>query len=121
MGKQRDLIIERHDDIILTYMDESVAMFNPNEAEHAVTQLTKCMETEGVNILIVDMSKIEKCGTLLLTVLVRLHIRAKKRDKILRLCEISHFVHDSIKITGLEKLFRIFDYREDAIAGANAE
>jgi len=117
MENPREIRTERHDDVMVLYLTESVAIFNPDEAEAAVKEATRALELEGIKALVVDLSAIEKCGTQLMTVLVRIHIRAKKRGKDLRLCEISQFVQDSIRICGLAPLFETYAYQDEAIAG----
>ena len=117
MENAREISMDRHDDVMVLNLTESVAIFNPDEAEAAVKEATRALDLEEINVLVVDLGAIDKCGTQLMTVLVRMHIRAKKRDKALRLCEISQFVRDSIRICGLAPLFETYDYRDEAIAG----
>ena len=115
MSGDDELVVHRTAHFSLAQFPTSVAFYNPPAANKIMERLTQELGAGDVKALIVDLKKIENCGSQLLTLLVHLHIRAKKLDKSLRVCAVKPFVLNAIQTMGLNTIFPVYSTREEAM------
>jgi len=115
MTSQEDMRVEVLKGRCHVVLPSSVAFYNPQIVEDVVNRLDEELAGDAVKALVLDLSEIDQCGTQLLTLLLRAHIRAKRHEKELRLCEVRPFVCDVIRTMALDQIFRDFGGREQAM------
>jgi len=115
-GKEDDLFVNRINDIVVVLVPKAASMYNPDVQEALSGKLGQKLADPSVRVMILDLREIEVCGTHFMTLLVRLHIRARKNGKALCLCELNSFVRTSLGLAGLETYFEICGYRDEAIS-----
>lgn len=73
------------------------------------------LESRKPQMLLLDFSQVVRCGTETLTILLRARKSLSRRDGELRICGLSNELREVFKILCLDKLFRIFPTRGEAI------
>jgi anti-anti-sigma factor len=110
-----EVTVQRFSQFSLAQLPATVAFYNPPAVNKAMDRLMQEIGAESVKVLILDLGKIENCGSQLLTLLVHLHIRAKKVNKVCRVCAAKQFVANVIKSMGLNTIFPLYATKEEAL------
>jgi len=106
---------EKQDDLVVVTMPASVRELTDEAADEVKEKLARLIEDDAVNRMLIDLSRMEYGGTLMLTLLVHAYLKAKKRHKKLRFCNFHPFVVEVLEKTRLCRLFEIFEGKEDAL------
>ena len=110
-----DIAVERQGNIAVAILP-AVEKIAPVAADEQMRSALENIITEGgIKGLIVDLSAVEYCGTRMLSVVVTLHIKAKRLAKQVRFCGASEFVSDGLAKTNLDKILQIYETREQAM------
>ena len=100
----------------------TVATLPPVKKLTSMTPLEKIRENvEAVLIkdetkaLVIDLTEVKFGGTRLLSILVMMHIKAKRINKRIKFCNASEFVADGLSKTHLDKILDVYETLEDAL------
>jgi len=78
-------------------------------------RLESILRSDDTKALIIDLSQVEYGGTRFLSMLVMVHIRAKKLKKRVKFCNLSEFVADGLSKTHLNEILDTYDTLEEAM------
>ena len=106
---------EKQDDLVILTMPATTRELTEEAADQAKKELTRLIEDKAVSKVLIDVSRMEYGGTLMLTLLVHAYLKAKKRHKKLRFCNFHPFVIEVLEKTHLCRLFEVYESGEDAL------
>jgi anti-anti-sigma factor len=109
--------IERQEDLAIVSLPASLQHLLPESAEEASRKLVGLIEDPAVNKMVIDLNELEYGGTPVLALLVQVYLKAKRRQKHLRICQVHPYVEEVLKKTRLDHLLEIFASRDDALNG----
>jgi len=107
--------IEREDDLAVVTLPESLQHITPETTQEAEKKLIALIEEPEINRMIIDLNKMEYGGTPVLALLVHIYLKAKRRHKHLRLCDVHPYMKEVLEKTRLDRILEIFESREDAL------
>jgi anti-sigma B factor antagonist len=84
---------------------------NASNAEQLQTQLLRAVASEDSKVLLVDMQQVESLDSAGLMALVSALSLAQRLNRRLSLCGVSRSIRIVFELTGLDRVFEIFDSR----------
>ena len=85
-------------------------------------ELDRCLldviEDPATRALVIDMEDIDFAGTVLLSLLVEMHIKSKRRGKPCLVSGVRQFMSEVLKTTCLDKVLDLHPDRATAVAAA---
>jgi len=87
--------------------------------QRTIERLSQELDDATVKTLALDLGKIESCNSQFLGMLVHLHVRAKKRNKVFCVYQPQPFVYNVIKTMGLNEVFTVYQTRQEAFSAWN--
>jgi anti-anti-sigma factor len=106
---------EKEGDLAIATLPKALQHVMPEAMEEAEKQLVGVIEDQDVKRMIIDLNEMEYGGTPVLSLLVHVYLKAKRRQKHLRLCDVHPYVEEVLKKTRLDHIFEIFKNRQDAL------
>ena len=88
-------------------------------AQRTMELLTQALGLATVNMLALDLSRIERCNSQFLGMLIHLYIRAKRQNKGFCVYQPKPFVLNVIKVMGLDEVFSVCQTKEEALLAWN--
>ena len=70
--------------------------------------------------LVVDLGRLDFAGTSLISLLVQMHIKARRRNKPHFICSVGKFVCDVLKATRLNRVLDLCEDRNEALDNARS-
>lgn len=102
-----------------TLMSQNIATVEPEgyisaaNAPQFLEQLTAVVSQENKEILLVDLNKVEFLDSAGLMVFVKVFRMTQKLGRRLIICSVAPSVRMVFELTQLDKVFEIFDSRQD--------
>jgi len=110
-----EIEIEREDDLAVVTLPESLQHIMPETAQEAEKKLIELVENPDINRMLIDLNKMEYGGTPVLALLVHIYLKAKRRQKHLRLCDVHPYMQEVLEKTRLDKILEVFESKEAAL------
>lgn len=79
-------------------------------------EIIEVIEKTEEPVVLLHFGRVGFMSSAALGVLIRVHKKCKEFKTVLKLCSINANIREVFKITGLEKVFEIYDQPDDALA-----
>ena len=127
---RRPAVLPRHEDCFGISFHGEVAILTPSGAVEKLPW--EFMESVGDAVLppllrreppmvVVDLSEVDYCGSVFLSLLLRIEKAVRARHGAMALCGISGGARELLRITNLDTLWPLYEDRDEAIAAMEAE
>ena len=115
MPTQPGFAVSQESGVTVVALDEPFDSINEAERDDIQELLLSACDQADPPMFLVDMSQVEFFGSSFIEVLFRVWNRINGRDGKFALSGLTKYCHEVLEITNLDKLWQLFDSRDDAI------
>jgi anti-anti-sigma factor len=115
-GSDRLFLADFHDGVLTVVPLGDFDSFRWPEMEDASKVIFEIIRREPAVKILVDMSRLEQCGSALLGIMLRVWKTVSPQSGVLAFCSVSSEVADTLQQTRLDTLWAIYPSREAAYA-----
>ena len=109
------LTVEKSGNITIATLPPVRKLTSAPPVEEIRLKLEALLASDDTKALIIDLADVEYGGTRILSMLVMVHIRAKKLKKRIKFCNLSEFIADGLSKTHLNEILDTYDTLEEAM------